>query len=145
MSSSFRHQDNNGEYDGEARSSIAPSLPLEITIPAGCGASTINRRSKKLTVDLGAIPHDMEADGGSTVTGTARLSLVNTELTVSMDVFGASPNLPHAQHIHGSLEPGAVGMCPDEDARDDLTDDGLISVAEGAPSYGGMSQCWAVA
>jgi hypothetical protein len=136
---SSHSKDNSGAYDGEAPSSINPNLPLEITIPAGCGVSTIKRRTKQLLVDFGAVPHDSEADGGSTVTGTARLTLVNTRLTISMDVFGASPNLPHAQHIHGSLEPGAVSMCPEQDVRGDLTDDGLISVAEGASSYGGRA------
>lgn len=129
----------NGEYDFSAGvSSVADDVPLETAVPAACGGAELTRLSKKLVADLGRIAHDEDADGGSDARGTVRMSLLNRRLTVSMDVFNAAPNLPHAQHIHGFTTPGDVGMCPEADARDATDDDGLISTLEGAPAYGGI-------
>ncbi len=55
-------------------------------------------------------------------------------VTLTMEVSGAAANLPHPQHIHGSIETG--GSCPT--AADDTDEDGFVSVVEGVPRYGGI-------
>ncbi|MDX6481802.1 MAG: hypothetical protein QOG85_2312 [Gaiellaceae bacterium] len=81
---------------------------------------------------LNPIPHNEVADRGSNVTGTARLMVDGTQVHVIIHVHGLTPNLPHAMHIHGIL--GDANVCPPASA--DTNGDGLISLEEGAPSYG---------
>jgi LPXTG-motif cell wall-anchored protein len=77
---------------------------------------------------------ELQVLNGSGATGTAMLSLDGDMLTVTIEATGLSPNVPHAQHIHGEL--GADNSCPPPEA--DTDGDGFISVAEGAPFYGGI-------
>jgi LPXTG-motif cell wall-anchored protein len=77
---------------------------------------------------------ELQVLNGSGATGTALLSLDGDMLTVTIEATGLSPNVPHAQHIHGEL--GADNSCPPPEA--DTDGDGFISVAEGAPFYGGI-------
>ncbi|MCZ3388310.1 MAG: CHRD domain-containing protein [Actinomycetia bacterium] len=99
------------------------------------------------SADLTPIPHDSTADGGSNVTGHAALSLAGRNLTVDLTATGLTPNEPHAMHIHGVL--AGANECPpasaDVNTGDPIdpvtpqiagTPDGLISLAEGLPSYG---------
>lgn len=87
---------------------------------------------------LTRVLHSTSADGGSNTTATVYLRLRGRRLRIEMDVEGAAPNLPHAQHIHGSLDPAFQASCPGEDARDGTDDDDLISTLEGAPAYGAI-------
>jgi LPXTG-motif cell wall-anchored protein len=77
---------------------------------------------------------DLQMLNNSGATGTAMLLLDGDMLTVTIEATGLSPDLPHAQHIHGEI--GADNTCPPPEA--DTTGDGFISVAEGAPFYGGI-------
>ena len=79
--------------------------------------------------------HMPSADGGSNTTATVYMRLRGRRLLVEMDVRGAAPNLPHAQHIHGSLDPEFEASCPTADVQGD---DGLISTPEAADNYGGV-------
>jgi len=81
---------------------------------------------------LSPIPHNAAADGGSNVTGTAKLKVDGTQVHVNIHVRGLTPNLPHAMHIHGIL--GDANVCPP--AAADTNGDGLVSLEEGAPFYG---------
>ena len=81
---------------------------------------------------LTPIPHDMVADHGSNVTGTASLKVDGTQVHVNIHIRGLTPNLPHAMHIHGIL--GDPNSCPPASA--DTSGDGLVSLEEGAPFYG---------
>lgn len=63
-------------------------------------------------------------------TGTANVKVNGNEVTVSVNTTGASPSLPHAQHLHI----GGNNTCPTSGA--DKDNDGLISTAEGQPAYG---------
>lgn len=68
---------------------------------------------------------------GSGQTGTASVEMVGSDqIRVRVNATGASPNLPHAQHLHI----GGNGVCPVPGA--DKDNDSLISTAEGKPSYG---------
>lgn len=66
--------------------------------------------------------------------GTAEIHVHEDDRTVTVRVHteGASPGLPHAQHIHI----GGSNVCPGPSA--DTDDDGIIDTAEGQPSYGGI-------
>lgn len=86
----------------------------------------------KFEATLDPIPHNPTDDGGSNVTGTARLKVTGTEVQVNIHARGLTPNLPHAMHIHGVL--GDTNVCPPAGA--DTSGDGLISLEEGAPFYG---------
>ena len=68
------------------------------------------------------------------MSATVSMRLRGQRLLVKMDVEGAAPNLPHAQHIHGSLDPKFEPVCPTIDASGD---DGLIDAREAASAYGG--------
>ena len=71
--------------------------------------------------------------GPRAVTGKAVLTMDEGTLNVMLDVKGVVPGQLHAQHIHGH---DGESTCPTPQA--DADDDGLISVGEGAPDYGGV-------
>ena len=73
---------------------------------------------------------------GSGAGGTATIELNDdaTRATITVDSTGLADGLPHAQHIHGEI--GAANQCPTMDA--DANGDGVVDVAEGVPSYGGI-------
>ncbi len=80
--------------------------------------------------------YDIGALNGSGVEGTVRIrSLPNGKTQVKVVATGLAPNLPHAQHLHGTTN-GTATQCPLPAA--DLNGDGLITVAEGGPFYGGI-------
>ena len=90
-------------------------------------------RAERLHADLDAVPHtatNLNADAD----GTVKIRLVaENRLVVVLRASGLSPNLPHAMHLHGALSGGNV--CPPAAAAGD---DGLVSVLDGAPFYGGI-------
>ena len=88
-------------------------------------------KAKMYTVDFGEL-------NGSGVTGTAELILEGNDLTVTIMASGLEANSLHPQHIHGFMENKGNSTCPPPSADED--GDGLVSVAEGAPFYGGIQQ-----
>ncbi|MBB5790362.1 hypothetical protein [Jiangella mangrovi] len=80
------------------------------------------------SITLGAL-NDSGA-GGSAVITLAE----NGDLTVNIEATGLVPNQPHAQHIHGASDRQQDFVCPTGDA--DADGDGIVSTAEGLPSYG---------
>ena len=126
--------------------------PLEATVPAGCGGTSEGIPVHVLRADLDAVPHNEEADGGSDVTGHARIIVHGTTVRVYVEASGLSPDLPHAMHIHGAVSDGGDGeesdndgsMCPPATADvrglngTDSPPDGFIDVLEGVPFYGGI-------
>jgi hypothetical protein len=99
-----------------------------------------------LGADLAPVPHSVTADGGSNVTGHADIKLTGRTIAVTLTASGLTPGEPHAMHIHGLFD--RVNECPTADADvntgdpidpstyEEGTPDGLISLGEGAPSYG---------
>ncbi|MFD3479845.1 hypothetical protein [Streptomyces sp. NPDC058695] len=79
---------------------------------------------------------DLAPLNNSGSTGTAMLSLDGTQLTVKIEASGLVPGQPHAQHIHGSTT-GHDFHCPDASA--DKNKDGIVTTAEGLPSYGDIN------
>ncbi|MEZ5216924.1 MAG: hypothetical protein R2715_10155 [Ilumatobacteraceae bacterium] len=122
--------DSSGTYDGTAKSSLDPNLPLEATVPAACGE--IQTQSFQASVTGASVN-----SSGTTFDGVVQVD--GKMATVTLNVQGAAANLPHAQHIH--LAPGTKSTCPDP--SDDLVanggnGDGLIQVLEAADKYGGI-------
>ncbi len=77
----------------------------------------------------------------SGATGNATVELLdNNRVRVKLNVTGTSPNLPHAQHLHYTVDskkvdnPNKVDSCPSPSA--DKDGDGIINTVEGQPSYG---------
>lgn len=120
-------------------------LPMLLAATVACGsivASSALAGHDSGTVDhyrahLDPVPHAPSADGGSNVTGTAKL-LVRDEnrLRVNLKASGLTPGLPHAMHIHGEEAAGELATCPGANRRNDLVDDGLIETVEGLEDYG---------
>lgn len=85
-------------------------------------------KAKRYTVNFGELNE-------SGVSGTAELILDGVNLTVKVSASGLEPGA-HAQHIHGFMENEKNSKCPPPSA--DTNDDGLITLDEGAPFYGGV-------
>lgn len=72
----------------------------------------------------------------SGVSGTADIVLNGNILTVTINANGMVPNQQHPQHIHGFDNSSQNSTCPSPTADED--GDGIVSVGEGAPFYGGI-------
>ncbi|MBY5164525.1 hypothetical protein, partial [Salsipaludibacter albus] len=77
---------------------------------------------------------------GSGASGDAYIRVSEDGETFDVEVNGSNLNLdgPHAMHIHGILDGDEIqaSSCPTMDA--DANGDGVVDVAEGVPSYGGI-------
>lgn len=116
--------------------------PVAVLLPAGAAVASAGH----FGAHLHPVAHRATADGGSNVTGNASLRLEGRNLRVDLTARGLTPNEPHAMHIHGIVQ--AKNECPtiaaDVNTGDPIdpgtfvqgTPDGLISLGEGAPSYG---------
>lgn len=71
---------------------------------------------------------------GSNSVALAYFEVTGNTLKATVLASGVTPGMPHAQHIHG-FEDGTNSTCPPMEADED--DNGLISITEGAPYYGG--------
>lgn len=78
---------------------------------------------------------DLQPLNDSGVSGTAQIKIQNGRFVAQVNATGVAPDQPHAQHIHGFTD-GTVSTCPT--FADDADGDGLVSVSEGAPRYGGI-------
>lgn len=103
---------------------LAVVLALGIlAVPAAFGQAT---PTTSYTTELSPM-NDSGAEGTVTITRES-----DTAIAVSIEATGLSPGLPHAQHLHGSLD--VENTCPPASA--DTDGDGYVSVAEGVPFYG---------
>ena len=90
-------------------------------------AHSDSKKKPKKTFDAVLAP--LNNSGAS---GTAKLGLNEDKIATRISSEGMTPNLPHAQHIHGMAE--AISECPSLAA--DTNGDGLVSTTEGQPFYG---------
>ncbi len=112
---------------------LSPTVALGASAQQGQESARLAKK-QRYTYDLDPVPHDPARDGGSQVSGKARVTVDGDQVTVRLRARGLSPNLVHVQHIHG------VGQneCPTAEARNDRVDDGLIDTVEGLPDYGAI-------
>ncbi|MEU6061056.1 hypothetical protein [Streptomyces sp. NPDC047097] len=114
---------------------LPAALALAGAIPAA--AHTGNHSgSHQAAAENGSYQVDLEQLNGSGASGTAMLTLKGRDLNVKIEATGLVPGQPHAQHIHGSTD-GHDFHCPDASA--DKNGDGVVSTAEGLPSYGDIN------
>ncbi|OEV29294.1 hypothetical protein AN219_17195 [Streptomyces nanshensis] len=114
-----------------ARLAALAALPAALTLAIAAPASATPAEE-----DSNAYQIDIEQLNDSGATGTALVSVKGTELTVKVEAEGLVPGQPHAQHLHGSTD-GHDFHCPDASA--DKNGDGVVSTAEGLPSYGDIN------
>ena len=83
---------------------------------------------------LDAVQPDAVPNGDAD--GTTRIkALPNGKVQVTVRAEGLAPGLPHAMHLHGSDDGSVDNACPGPDAAGD---DGVVTVVDGAPFYGGI-------
>ena len=119
------------------------AAPVVLLMSAGAAVAV---SAGSFDATLRPIPHSESADGGSDVHGQASLRLTGRTLDINLTASGLTPGEPHARHIHGVVQ--SNNECPDISADVNTGDpidpstfvagrpDGLISLAEGGPSYG---------
>ncbi len=66
----------------------------------------------------------------------AKVKLNGDSMTVHIKGTGFTPNMPHAQHFHGSFEENADFTCPT--SASDKDGDGQVNTEEGLPQYGNI-------
>lgn len=76
----------------------------------------------------------MEPLNDSGVWASVTMTMSGKKLTISIEATGLEAGKPHPQHIHGFDGKKKNSSCPGSEA--DVDGDGVISVGEGAPSYG---------
>lgn len=114
-----------------ALAAAAATMPLFLVAPA----SADNSGANVYRANLAPVPHDPAADSGSNVSGTARLVVRDDgRAVVRVTVRGASPNLPHLMHIHGTEQ--ARAECPTLIDAPGGVDDRLIETVDGLDRYG---------
>jgi len=72
----------------------------------------------------------------SDVSGTANISIEDNKMTVEIKASGLVANQAHPQHIHGKEDKNEDATCPPASA--DTDEDGIVTIPEGAPFYGGV-------
>lgn len=105
---------------------ISAAAAIGLLIP---GAAFADHGGSVYTANLSEL-------NGSGAGGTVTVELNDdaSQATITMNSTGLAAGLPHAQHIHGELT--TANQCPTADADSD--GDGVVTVAEGIPSYGGI-------
>lgn len=102
----------------------ALTAALAIAIPASAGHdSNPSPRVATYTYDIGEL-NDSGAEGTVRIT-----ALPNGKAQVKVEATGLAPNLPHAQHLHGTTD-GTFTECP--------TNNGRVTTVDGIPFYGGI-------
>jgi hypothetical protein len=99
--------------------------------PVAAQGSSPSSDSKSVYV---AQLHPMNAKvTGSETTGQARFTIQGDNLTISVTVKGAAPNIVHWQHFHG-FKNGQAASCANPSS--DINHDGIIDLVETEPTSG---------
>ncbi|WP_225753934.1 hypothetical protein [Actinotalea sp. Marseille-Q4924] len=112
---------------------LAMSLPLVAAVAAPAAAG---HHGEAPEASRGAVVHQVElhALNDSGVQGKAVLVQRDGVLRVHLTARGLEPDMLHPQHIHG-LPGSAEATCPPASAAGD---DGVLTLVEGLPYYGGV-------
>lgn len=80
---------------------------------------------------------ELNGSGGSG-SGTITVSEDGETMTVQLNANGLNLNGPHAMHLHGIVDGDTVAASSCPTMADDANGDGVLTVLEGAPKYGGV-------
>ena len=109
-----------------ALTAATASLALGLSAPAGAAHGDEYYEGYTGTLD---------SLNDSGVTGTVDIDLLtDNRANITIELAGLAPDLPHAQHLHGTIT--EANVCPPPSA--DTDEDGFVSVVEGVPFYGGI-------
>ena len=106
---------------------MAAAVPAALLLGLA-GAGTANA-DESYTLNL---TDTMSNKSGSRA--TANVTLDGNSMTVSIKGTGFTPEMPHAQHFHGSFDSNKDFTCPTSSA--DADGDGQVNTEEGLPMYG---------
>ena len=98
-----------------------------LAVPATASASSDSEQSVRMTLK------DTMGNGSGSQ-ATALLKLNGDSLNVEITGTGFTPNMPHAQHFHGSFTANTDFTCPT--SASDKDGDGQVNTEEGLPQYG---------
>ncbi|MFG3101128.1 hypothetical protein ACGFZL_11510 [Streptomyces sp. NPDC048182] len=115
---------------------LPAALCLTAAIPAAAHTSHSGHPAAGAAEGSKSYQVDLEQLNDSGAKGTAMLTLNGRDLNVKIEASGLVPGQPHAQHLHGSTD-GHDFHCPDASA--DKDGDGIVTTAEGLPSYGDIN------
>lgn len=111
---------------------LAGSLGLAGTAAAGHDDNPSSKVAS-YRYSLDAVQPDAVPNGDAW--GTTRImALPNGKVQVKVEAWGLAPG-PHAMHLHGVPGEATDRACPGPDAAGD---DGVVTVVDGAPFYGGI-------
>lgn len=77
-------------------------------------------------------------NSGGTGDGTLTVSDDGETMQVQINASGLNLDGPHAMHIHAKVDGDTVSASTCPTMADDADGDGVLTVAEGAPKYGGV-------
>ena len=113
---------------------VAATIGMAATASAGHDDNPSDRVAS-YAYDLDAVQDDAVATADAT--GRTRVkALPNGKVQVKVEATGLAANLPHAMHLHGVDGDGTDNGCPT--AATAGGEDGIVTVLEGAPFYGGI-------
>lgn len=113
---------------------VAATIGMATTASAGHDDNPSDRVAS-YAYDLDAVQDDTVANADAT--GRTRVkALPNGKVQVKVEATGLAANLPHAMHLHGVDGDGTDNGCPT--AATAGGEDGIVTVLEGAPFYGGI-------
>ncbi|MDT0300923.1 CHRD domain-containing protein [Streptomonospora wellingtoniae] len=105
--------------------------PLAIALPLGL-STCLFAAAPASAAETWTFQSNLAQLNDSGTSGQAWVEVEGNTADITVNVSGAVPDSPHAQHIHI----GGQGVCPTMDADDN--DDGIVSTPEGQGSYGGV-------
>lgn len=113
----------------QAESTVVPEQALQQ------GTATANTPGQGSKAKAAVYMADLTPLNDSGVSGKAQFKVKNNTFIAQVNAQGLATSQVHPQHIHGFTD-GTVSTCPT--AAADTDGDGLVSVGEGAPFYGGV-------
>jgi hypothetical protein len=115
---------------------VAALAGVATTAGTASAAHDHNPSDKVASYDYDLVAVQPDAVPDSRATGETRIkALPNGKIQVKVEAWGLAPNLPHAMHLHGVPGVDADMACPGPAAAGD---DGVVTVLDGAPFYGGI-------
>jgi len=117
------------------------SLALPLVAGLALGAAAVGTTSAAEATERALAPFPLIDTMGNTTEKTdgdaksvSTITLDGDSMTIAIRGTGFTPNMPHAQHFHGSFSSDKKFSCPSPKA--DKDGDGQVNTEEGLPDYG---------